>query len=149
MISRFLAALAVCAAVGLGLAPTAHAQKGGGGGAYVTIQVCNNSANPANVAISYQPINQANFYNEGWYTIAPRACRELAQTTNGYFYGYAEVVNDGARYWSGDHPLCVQYPGPFAFWSSGSTQCARGQEVRQFVTMHTENWGVYTWSLDP
>jgi hypothetical protein len=46
-------------------------------------------------------------------------------------------------------PLCVQYPGPYAFWSQGTTTCAAGQEVRNFVTMHAENFGVFTWNLDP
>jgi hypothetical protein len=42
----------------------------------------------------------------------------------------------------------VQYPGPYAFWTYGA-QCEAGQEVRNFVTMHAEDFGVYTWSLDP
>jgi uncharacterized membrane protein len=130
---------AIC---GFGLAPEAGAQT-------ITVRVCNNAYYPANVALSYQPVGRSQFYNEGWYTVQPGGCRDLAQTGNAYIYGYAEVVNDSTRYWSGDFPLCVIYPGPFAFWSDNSRYCATGQSLRNFVTMHATDWGVFTWTLDP
>lgn len=149
MIKR-LVLFAFCLAVGLGAAP-AFAQKGGGAGVAdaITIRVCNNTNDPANVSVSYQPVGQGQFYNQGWFAIAPHMCSDLAQTANSYFYAYAEVVNDGTRYWAGDFPLCVIYPGPFNFWSNNSSYCAAGQELRQFVQMQTTNFGVYTWNLDP
>lgn len=144
-----LVLFAFCLAIGLGSAPAAFAQKGGGGSAgTITIRVCNNTNDPANVSVSYQPVNQQNFYNQGWFTVAPRACSDLAETTNGYFYGYAEVVNNGSRYWGGDFPLCVIYPGPFNFWSDNSRTCANGQDLRNFVQMQTQSFGVYTWNLN-
>ena len=137
-----------CLAVGLGASP-AFAQKGGAGSAQtITIGVCNNTNDPANVSVSYQPVNQRQFYNQGWFNVQSRACSDLAETTNGYFYAYAEVVNDGTRFWSGDFPLCVIYPGPFNFWSDNSGQCGAGQELRQFVQMQTDDFGVFTWNLD-
>ena len=144
-----LVLLIFCLVVGLGASP-AFAQKGGaaGGAQIITIRICNNTNDPANVSISYQPVNQRQFYNQGWFTVQSRACSDLAETTNGYFYAYAEVVNDGTRYWSGDFPLCVVYPGPFNFWSDDSDRCANGQEVRQFVQMQTNDFGVFTWNLD-
>lgn len=131
------------ACLGMALATPAYAQSS------ITIRVCNNSNQPANVALSYQPLGYNQFYNEGWYTVQPRACRDLAQTGNAYFYAYAEVLNDSNRSWEGDFPLCVIYPGPFAFWSDNSRYCGSGQTLRNFETMHFDNWGVFTWTLNP
>jgi uncharacterized membrane protein len=144
------AALAAATALVLGQAAPADAQKGPAavGPTEITLRVCNNTNDNARVAISYQPVGQANFYNEGWFGVPARSCQDLRTTGNAYSYGYAEVENDGTRYWAGDFPLCVSYPGPYAFWTYG-TQCETGQEVRQFVTMHAEDYGVYTWTLDP
>ena len=141
----FLAA--ACGALVLAPAPAA-AQKPPGQNEIV-IRVCNNTGDPARVALSYEPVGASRFYNEGWYRVAPGACEELARTDNGYIYGYAEVENEPSRSWSGDHGLCVIYPGPYAFWSDDSTTCASGQELRQFVVMHTDEFGAYEWSLDP
>jgi uncharacterized membrane protein len=147
--NRGILALAVCAALALGPAPAFAQKDGAGGGGEIVIRVCNNTNNNARVAVSYQPVGRDRFYNEGWYGIASRSCQDLATTANAYFYAYAEVENDGTRTWDGQMPLCVQYPGPYAFWSQGTTTCAAGQEVRNFVTMHAENFGVFTWNLDP
>jgi uncharacterized membrane protein len=135
----------------VGAPAPAAAQKGPspGSGGEIVFRVCNNTNDRARVAVSYQPVGDAQFYNEGWYAVASRACQDLVTTSNAYIYAYAEVENDGSRYWTGDHPLCVQYPGPYAFWSTGSTYCEAGQEVRNFVVMHAEDWGVFTWTLDP
>jgi uncharacterized membrane protein len=144
---RLLVTIAACAA--LGFAPTpALAQKGGAAGDEIAIRVCNNTNDNARVAISFQPLGASAFYNEGWFGVPSRSCQDLRTTSNAYFYGYAEVENDGSRYWSGNFPLCVQYPGPYAFWTRGS-QCDPGQEVRQFQTMHAETFGVFIWNLDP
>lgn len=159
---KFWASLALCAVLTIGVAGPAAAQKqptwgaptaGGGvsaaGGDVIVFRVCNRSSDPANVAVSYQPTASGRFYNEGWYTVAAGQCRDLIQTDNAYIYGYAEVLNDGARFWAGDHGLCVIYPGPYAFWSDDSEYCPRGTEVRDFVVMHALDWGVFTWNLDP
>jgi uncharacterized membrane protein len=143
----FWAALTAIAALVLSPAP-AFAQKGGAVVEQITVRVCNNTNDNTRVALSYQPLNQTLFYNEGWYGVPSRSCQDLVTTGNAYIYGYAEVENDGSRYWAGDMPLCVQYPGPYAFWSAGTT-CAPNQEVRNFVTLHAEDWGVFTWTLDP
>lgn len=146
---RTLAAAVAAVALAMIPAPPALAQKGGGGGAgEITIRVCNNTNDNARVAISYQPVGQNIFNNEGWFGVPSRGCQDLRTTGNAYFYGYAEVENDGSRYWAGDFPLCVQYPGPYAFYTYG-TECSPGQEVRQFVQMHAESFGSYVWTLDP
>lgn len=147
-LKRFVPALACLGLMAWAL--PAAAQKGAqGDGGEVAIRVCNNTNDPARVALSYQPVGNGQFYNQGWYGVPSRSCQDLVTTGNAYFYGYAEVENDGSSYWSGDHPLCVQYPGPYAFWSDNSQYCASGQEVRNFVVLHADTEGVYTWTLDP
>lgn len=150
MKSGLWASLAVCMALSFGPAP-AFAQKDSTMSAItdITFRVCNNTNFNTRVAVSYQPNGQSQFYNEGWYGVPSRTCQDLVHTGNAYVYAYAEVENDGTRYWSGDMPLCVQYPGPYAFWSTGSQYCESNQEVRNFVTMHAENFGVFTWNLNP
>lgn len=139
-----LAALGFLAA----MAAPAAAQKDEGGD-QIVIRVCNNTPFDVRVALSYQPLASGAFYNQGWFGVAARACENLATTGNAYAYGYAEVENDGTRYWSGDHPLCVEYPGPYAFWTTASDYCEAKQQSRNFATMHATDWGVYIWTLDP
>lgn len=150
MVTRVVSIAAAALLLSWVPAAPAAAQKGPDDTAQViTIRVCNNTNDAARVALSYQPVGRNQFYNEGWYGVPARGCLDLAQTENAYIYGYAEVENKGDIFWGGDHPLCVQYPGPYAFWTTGSQYCAEGQDSRSFVVMHAENWGVYTWSLDP
>jgi uncharacterized membrane protein len=139
-----------CLGLALGAPAPAMAQKGPeAAGSEIVIRVCNNTNDNARVALSYQPAGNRQFSNEGWYSVPSRSCQDLARTDNAYIYGYAEVENDSSRYWPGDHPLCVQYPGPYAFWSTGEDTCAAGQELRNFVAMRAEEFGVYVWTLDP
>jgi uncharacterized membrane protein len=149
MKAKWAAVLTLCLAFALGPAGPAAAQKPAAGPEDIMIRVCNNTNDNARVAISYQPVGSSQFYNEGWYGVPSRSCQDLARTSNAYIYGYAEVENDGSRYWSGNHPLCVQYPGPYAFWSTGSQYCETSQEVRDFVVMHAEDFGSFTWTLNP
>ena len=57
----------------------------------ITLRVCNNTSQTAQVAASYQPLGSGTFSNVGWFNVTPGQCRDLAQTTNAYMYGYAEV----------------------------------------------------------
>jgi len=115
----------------------------------IGVRVCNNSRDAARVAVSYQPIGQHQFYNEGWYGVAAYSCETVAVTDNAVFYAYAEVANDGERLWGGAHPLCVAYPGPYEFYSEQLGLCSAGQELRHFAVLRATGWGVYTWTLDP
>lgn len=150
MLFKNLALAAVALALAAAPVP-AFAQKGpsAAGGDQIVIRVCNNTNDNARVAVSYQPVGSQQFYNEGWFAVAAHACSDIATTSNAYFYGYAEVEGDSERYWNGDFPLCVQYPGPYEFWSVGHTSCDSRQVLQYFVQMHAETWGSYTWSLDP
>ncbi len=113
----------------------------------IGVRVCNESRDHVRVAISYQPVGQRQFYNEGWYGVAPHSCETLALTGNAFFYAYAEVANDGERFWGGNHRLCVMYPGPYQFYSTASGECVSGQEPRNFAVLRANGWGVYTWTL--
>ncbi len=143
---KHLALAALSFGLALALPAPAFAQKDAP--SVVTVQVCNNTDNNARVALSYQPVGGSEFYNQGWYGVPAHSCQNLVDTDNGYIYAYAEVENDGARYWSGDYGQCVAYPGPYAFWSNDSQYCEDGQELRQFVTLHTTEFGVFTWNLN-
>jgi len=139
------AAFAVFAAViGVSANQPAQAQTN-----VIIFRVCNNTGDTAQVAVSYKPVNAAAFYNEGWFNVGPRQCEELARTTNAYIYAYAEVADTDEFFWAGDHPRCVAYPGPYGFWDTHSTYCETNQEVRDFVAMHADDWGTFTWNLDP
>lgn len=145
-------ALATAALV-LAQAGPAAAQKGSTSSqatsSVVTVQVCNNTDNNARVALSYQPVGSNAFYNQGWYGVPSHTCQNLVDTDNGYIYAYAEVENDGTQYWAGDNGQCVSYPGPYAFWSNNTQYCDSGQEVRNFEVLHTTDFGVFTWNLNP
>lgn len=120
----------------------------GGGGDVITLRVCNNTRVTAQVAISYQPVGSGTFINAGWFNVRPGQCRDLAETTNAYMYGYAEVEGSDVDVWQGNHPLCVEYPGPYEFWDNGSAYCESWQEVRNFETLHATSFGIFTWDLN-
>lgn len=122
----------------------AQAQKGpGAAGGEMVFRVCNNTNDHAS------PLGGSQSYNEGWYGVPSRSCQGSARTGNAYICAHAEVENDGSRFWADDHPLRVQYPGPRAFWATGSQYYKSHQELRNFEAMHADDWGVYTWTLDP
>lgn len=129
-------------------AGTALAQKGPAASDTITLRVCNNTNQDAKVAISYQPVGHNTFYNEGWFDVRARTCENLAETTNAYMYGFANVVDDHDSIWGGDHPLCVEYPGPYEFWTTTSPYCEPHQESRDFQTLQAQSFGVFTWNLD-
>lgn len=117
--------------------------------ATVDIRVCNNSGRNGTVAVSYVEVGSGRFINRGWYEVANGACREIVTTDNANFYMYGDTLDSSGRTWSGNHALCVQYPGPYTFWSDGSDTCPTGYETRDFVALHAEEPGTYTWTLDP
>ena len=117
--------------------------------ATVDIQVCNESGRNGTVAISYVEVGSGAFINRGWYEVANGTCTAIVSTDNANFYMYGDTLDGSGRSWSGDHALCVQYPGPYTFWSDGGDTCPDGYEIRNFVTMHADNTGSYTWTLNP
>jgi uncharacterized membrane protein len=115
----------------------------------VDIEVCNESGRNGTVAISYVEVGTGQFINRGWYEVANGSCTSIVSTDNANFYLYGDTLDGSGRTWSGDHPLCVQYPGPYTFWSDGSETCPVGYEIKNFVAMHANETGTYTWTLNP
>ena len=127
-----------------GMAPPAPVRP-----ATVDIRVCNESGRNATTAISYVEVGTGRFINRGWYNVNDGACTELVSTDNANFYMYADAMDGSGRAWRGNHSLCVQYPGPYTFWSDGSDTCPTGYETRDFVVLHADDVGAYTWTLEP
>jgi uncharacterized membrane protein len=155
MIRRlFSAAMAASLAIGLSGPAAAQTKPGmatprAAPAATVDIRVCNRSGRDASVAVSYVEVGTGRFNNRGWFPVNNGACTTLVSTDNSNFYLYGDALDGSGRSWSGDHALCVQYPGPYAFWSDGSDSCPSGYETREFVPMHADATGDYTWNLDP
>lgn len=127
---------------------SAPASGGSGGEGLLKIQVCNRSRDSASVALSFMEPGDTRFINRGWFTVRAGECKILGQTDNATFYGYADV-NGTDRFWGGDHSLCVEYPGPYTFYTSRTGYCSDDQVTRDFVTMTATQAGTYTWNLDP
>jgi uncharacterized membrane protein len=115
----------------------------------VDVRVCNRSGRNGTVAISYVEVGTGQFVTRGWYEVEDGACRELVSSDNANFYMYGDTLDGSGRVWSGDHSLCVQYPGPYTLWYDGSDTCPTGYETRNFVQLRTDSFGSYTWNLDP
>lgn len=115
----------------------------------VDLRVCNHSGRNATVAVSYVEVGQTRFINRGWYDVAAGACTELVSTDNANFYFYADATDGSGRNWQGSHTLCVEYPGPYVFHSNGSSECDAGQELRNFSAFSADDYGPWTWNLDP
>ncbi len=150
-----VAAIAVSLAAGLPGVAAAQSKPGmapalpPAAPATVDIRVCNESGRNGTVAISYVEVGSGRFINRGWYDVANGACTALVSTDNANFYMYGDSTDGSGLTWAGNHALCVQYPGPYTFWSDGSDTCPTGYEIRNFVVMHAEQTGTYTWTLDP
>jgi uncharacterized membrane protein len=114
------------------------------------LRVCNNTSQPALVASSYIPIGQSDWRNVGWTAVGPRSCREnLFTTNNNTVYLRAEVRGDSSQYWGNDIQQCVDYPGPYDFYTrSDDTTCPQGTP-EGFTTIDTEGKEGFTWNLDP
>lgn len=112
------------------------------------VEVCNRSGITAAAAISYIPVDEVTWFNEGWFTVEPGACETIATTDNTFFYVYAEQRNSGELFWGGTHAQCVQYPGPFALWDDGSDFCPGDYESVDFQEWEATEPGIFTWYLD-
>lgn len=150
MKSTIISAIAAASLVTLAPdAAVAQVKQGKSGGATVDIQVCNESGRNASVAVSYVEVGSGQFINRGWYEVYNGNCTSIVSTDNANFYMYADATDGSGRSWSGHHALCVEYPGPYTFWSTGGEYCDDHQEVKNFVPMTADHVGVYTWTLDP
>lgn len=115
----------------------------------VDLRVCNYSGRNATVAVSYVQVGESQFINRGWYDVYNGTCQNLVTTDNANFYFYADATDGSGRRWQGNHTLCVEYPGPYTFYSTGGTQCGSWQETRDFEAFSADEPGTWTWTLDP
>ena len=112
----------------------------------IDIRVCNESGRNATVAISYVEEGSREFTNRGWFAVNIGTCIDLATTHNENFYLYADAADGSDWSWGGSHALCVEYPGPYRFISTGEEYCASHQDVRDFEAVTSEP-GEFTWRL--
>lgn len=148
---RGLAAMMVLVGAWAVADAAAQGKKGfrGDGAGLLEVQVCNRSGRDAQVAISYIQPGEDRFINRGWYKVEDGDCNVIAKTSNSHFYMYADADDGSGLAWQGDFPLCVEYPGPYTFYSTGSDYCEDDQELRQFVAIESDEPGQHTWNLDP
>lgn len=147
MAAAFLSALAVS---GLLLADGQSSQMGhSSNSGVITLRACNKVQNTVLVATSYIPVGGSNWLNNGWTRIEPGNCSDVLRTTNKTFYARAEVLNDSSSYWGSDIQQCVEYPGPYNFYTkSEDTTCPEG-EPQEFTTFHSDGSPTYVWNLNP
>ena len=139
--AAFLLGLAGLAAVAL--ASPAQART------TVTLRACNHTDDTVLVAGSYIPMGGSDWRNKGWTKVGAGSCEDIFRTENRTFYARAEVKGDSAQYWGSDIKQCVEYPGPYDFYTgSDETTCPEG-EPAQFTTFHSDGRSVYVWNLNP
>lgn len=117
--------------------------------ATITLRACNNTRHTVLVAGSYIPVGGEEWRNVGWTRVSAHSCTSIFRTSNRTFYARAEVRGDSNRYWGSDIKQCVEYPGPYDFYTdSEDTTCPEG-EPQEFTTFHSDGRAVYIWNLDP
>jgi uncharacterized membrane protein len=145
MAMRVFLALLIAAA---SFAPqAAYAQKAAGSS--YEIEVCNNTNADVYFAIGYMPLGTDELRSEGWRTIRARTCTIQGETSNSYFYGYAEeVTGDGT--WGGNFAHCVIRPGPFDFPMRGMCSRAGAAEIQMIELRANDSTygGRFTWNLN-
>jgi len=115
----------------------------------ITLRTCNNTRHSVLVASSYIPVGGSDWRNVGWTRVNAHSCMSLFRTNNRTFYARAEIRGDSSRYWGSDIKQCVEYPGPYDFYTgSEDTTCPEG-EPQEFTTFHSDGRSVYIWNLDP
>ncbi|HEX4303028.1 MAG TPA: DUF1036 domain-containing protein [Rhizomicrobium sp.] len=115
----------------------------------VTLRACNNTKDNVLVAASFIPIGGSDWRNKGWTRVSPHSCEDIFKTANHTFYARAEVKGNSDQYWGSDIKQCVEYPGPYDFFTaSEDTSCPEG-EPAEFTTFHADNRAVYVWNLNP
>lgn len=150
-VGRGLAAMVLLVGAGAMADVAAQGKKAlqNDGEGLLEVRVCNRSGRDAQVAISYIQPGEQRFINRGWYKVANGDCNVIAKTSNSHFYLYADADDGSGLAWQGDFPLCVEYPGPYTYYSAGEEYCDDDQELRQFVAIESDEPGRHTWNLDP
>lgn len=142
-----LAIIAIaCAAL---LAPPSFAQTGSAtGSSQLVIQVCNESGRDAFSAVIYQ--NDGTWHGAGWFRVNNGECGNIAISDNLRFYAFAEEVGNTEYYWSGTFEHCISRPGPYnELIDASQTVCPNGQASVMFTEWVADQYGTFTWTLDP
>ena len=147
MFSKNLGAAALLCLVGLTVVAVATPAEARGRA--ITLRVCNRTEDQVLVATSYIPIGGSDWRNKGWTRVRAGSCEDVFATENRTFYARAEVKGDSDQSWGSDIKQCVEYPGPYDFYTgSDDTTCPEG-EPADFTTFHSDGRPVYIWNLDP
>jgi uncharacterized membrane protein len=117
--------------------------------ATITLRTCNHTRHTVMVASSYIPVGGSDWRNVGWTRVNARSCTNIFRTKNRTFYARAEIRGNSSRYWGTDIKQCVEYPGPYDFYTrSEDTTCPEG-EPQKFTTFHSDGRPIFVWNLDP
>ncbi|MBS0469717.1 MAG: DUF1036 domain-containing protein [Proteobacteria bacterium] len=142
LVARTVLACGLLTSGALALPSTASAQT-------VTFRACNHTDDIAMVASSYIPLGGSDWRNMGWTSVDPGQCKDIFETANGIFYARAEVKDDPDSFWGSDINQCVEYPGPYDFYTtSEQTDCPEG-EAAMFTEFHSNGSPVFVWNLNP
>ena len=113
----------------------------------ITLRACNHTDDTLLVAASFIPVGGADWRNKGWTRVRARGCENIFTTTNRTFFARAEVKGDKDTSWGTDIKQCVEYPGPYDFYTaSEDTTCPEG-EPADFSEFHSNGSSVFVWDL--
>jgi hypothetical protein len=115
----------------------------------VTLRACNHTKDDVLVAGSYIPPGGEKWRNKGLDARQRRCLPRYIQNDQQHFYVRAEVKGDSSQFWGSDIMQCVEYPGPYDFYTgSDETTCPEG-EPQKFTTIHSDGRPVFVWNLNP
>ncbi len=115
----------------------------------VTLRACNHTRDTVLIAGSFIPVGGSDWRNKGWTRVRAGGCEDIFKTDNHTFYVRGEVKGDSDQYWGSDIKQCVEYPGPYDFFTgSEDTTCPEG-EPAEFTTLHSDGRAVFVWNLNP
>jgi hypothetical protein len=138
----------------LALAYPARAQQPPLPPGYFVLQVCNQSAYKASMAVGYLlSANGSDFLIRGWWVFEPRSpCLKFADPfPKGMFYHHEEVYGQANIYWpAADALLCVRYPGPWTQpWTANTpSNCRPPAERPVWFTGVNVTEDLYTVTLE-
>lgn len=112
------------------------------------IRICNESGRNAFTAVIYR--TGGVWRSEGWFRVDNGECATIVTSDNLRFYAFAEEVGNLDYLWGGSFPHCVIRPGPYDEAVDPEVrQCRAEQDSVQFVEWLADEFGTFTWTLDP
>ncbi len=107
-------------------------------------KVCNKTAHETKVALGYRGENA--WSSRGWWTIPPRACREILTGPLNARYYYLYATDELSGNWDGRNGFCVTASGSFEI--EGRAGCeAHGYDRKGFFEVDTGQAHDYTQTL--